>query len=389
MLVVAAVVSSVAYPSLPHAPGGLQLQLALAAATSAWLLGHLLTPEPSHNARVVHVVGRTALAFVLTVLNPFYAIFAFVGMTDAFDVFRRRRSAYTMMLATALITAGSQSGGIPPHSVRQAGIFVGLVAVNFGLGCAFTKMHQDVVIARDGHAATAEELTRLNADLTQVMNENAALQRRLVGQARETGVQQERQRLAREIHDTLAQAFAGIVAQLEASREGLDPVRVAKALDLAREGLTEARRSVLDLAPARLDTGTLAEALRGVTARWAGDRSTSAEIHVSGDAVRLHPEVEATILRVVQESLTNVARHAAASHVDVTLSYLGDEVIVDIRDDGVGFDPNAPRPPASFGLRGMRQRAQRLAGQLLVESAVGHGTVVSMRLPALAPGAAA
>jgi signal transduction histidine kinase len=109
---------------------------------------------------------------------------------------------------------------------------------------------------------------------------------------------------------------------------------------------------------------------------------------VVGDPVPLHPEVEATVLRIAQESLTNVAKHAEAARVGVTLSYDGDEVVLDVRDDGVGFDVDAPAGSSSFGLRGMRQRVARLAGELTLESRAGRGTAVSVRLPAIAREAA-
>jgi signal transduction histidine kinase len=229
------------------------------------------------------------------------------------------------------------------------------------------------------------ELERLNADLEAALVENDALHERLVAQAREAGVQEERARLAREIHDTLAQSLAGIVTQLEASVGG---ERQERALALARHALAEARRSMLDLSPADLDGTSLPEALSGIVAAWGDEHDVRAEVRVVGDSVPLHPEVEATVLRIAQESLTNVAKHAGADRVGVTLSYDGDEVVLDVRDDGTGFDVTAPTRSSSFGLRGMRQRAARLAGELTLESDAGRGTAVSLRLPALAREAA-
>jgi signal transduction histidine kinase len=206
-----------------------------------------------------------------------------------------------------------------------------------------------------------------------------------VTQARDSGVQEERARLAREIHDTLAQSLAGIVAQLEAAVGG---ERHERALGLARQALVDARRSMLDLSPGHLDGATLPEALQRAVAAWSGDREVRVDVVVVGDPVPLHPEVEATVLRIAQESLTNVAKHASASRVGVTLSYDGDEVVLDVRDDGVGFDASASPRSSSFGLRGMRQRVDRLAGDLTLESRPGRGTAVSVRLPALAREAA-
>jgi signal transduction histidine kinase len=145
---------------------------------------------------------------------------------------------------------------------------------------------------------------------------------------------------------------------------------------------------MLDLSPGDLDGTSLAEALSCVVAAWSAEQSVRADAVVVGDPVALHPEVEATVLRIAQESLANVAKHAGAGRVGVTLSYDGDEVVLDVRDDGIGFDVEAPTEPSSFGLRGMRQRVARLAGDLTLESDRGRGTAVSARLPALAREAA-
>jgi signal transduction histidine kinase len=115
----------------------------------------------------------------------------------------------------------------------------------------------------------------------------------------------------------------------------------------------------------------------------------TAEVRTTGEAHALHPEVEVTLLRVAQEALANVAKHAGASRVWITLSYMGDVVTLDVRDDGTGFDPAlTPRGDAGggFGLIAMRQRVQRLAGQLEIESEPGVGTVVSASLPAIGLG---
>ena len=160
--------------------------------------------------------------------------------------------------------------------------------------------------------------------------------------------------------------------------------RHERALVLARHALAEARRSMLDLSPGDLDGATLPDALSCVVAAWSAEHAVRVDAVVVGDPVPLHPEVEATVIRIAQESLTNIAKHADAARVGVTLSYDGDEVVLDVRDDGVGFDVDAPTGPSSFGLRGMRQRVARLAGDLTLESLAGRGTAVSARLPALA-----
>lgn len=218
--------------------------------------------------------------------------------------------------------------------------------------------------------------------LEAALHENAGLHAQLVSQARESGAQDERARLASEIHDTLAQGLAGIITQLQAVRQADE--HVTRALDLARSSLAEARRSVRALAPGELGRANLPEALRTLTTRWAQDQGTRAQIEVTGDGIPLSPAIEVSLFRVAQESLTNVAKHAQASRVGVTLSYAGNEVLLDVRDDGRGF---SGEDGTGFGLTSMRQRIRGVGGQVEVQSAPGEGTSVSARVPAIAPGA--
>jgi signal transduction histidine kinase len=125
-------------------------------------------------------------------------------------------------------------------------------------------------------------------------------------------------------------------------------------------------------------------------ARWSATSGVPGEVETTGDARVLHPEVEVTLLRVAQEALANVAKHADASRAGVTLSYMEDVVSLDVRDDGAGFVPSTPPSSANgnptdggFGLIAMRQRVGRLAGQLEIESEPGSGTAVSASLPAI------
>jgi signal transduction histidine kinase len=141
---------------------------------------------------------------------------------------------------------------------------------------------------------------------------------------------------------------------------------------------------VHDLTPAALEHRTLPEALEEAVARWSATSAASSELTVTGTAEPLHGEIEATLLRITEEALSNVARHAGASRVAITLSYFGDEVTLDVRDDGRGFDPSAVRPRSTtggFGLDGMRARAARVAGAIDVESEPGGGTALAVRVP--------
>lgn len=179
------------------------------------------------------------------------------------------------------------------------------------------------------------------------------------------------------------------MTQLEAAAESPTDAdarrRVGRAVELARAGLDDARRSVRNLNPTDLDNAVLSEALERLSDSWSRWWNVPTEVTVTGTVEPLHDEIEATLLRVAQEALTNVAKHADAKRVGVTLSYMGADVSVDIRDDGVGFDPCSAGSGGGhgFGLAGMRQRIERIAGTLDIESEPGAGTAVSARVPSV------
>ncbi|AQZ60299.1 two-component system sensor kinase [[Actinomadura] parvosata subsp. kistnae] len=204
-------------------------------------------------------------------------------------------------------------------------------------------------------------------------------------QSRVVGALEERARLAREIHDTLAQGFSGIIAQLEAAEQGGDDPeavrkRIALAKRLARDSLKEARRSVDALRPEPLERAPLHEALSGVAERWSAATGVPAAVSVDGEPRRLPEDVEATLLRAAQEGLANVAKHARARRAVLTLSYMEEEVTLDVLDDGAGFDPDSA-PAGGYGLIAMRERAARSGGTVTVESALGEGTALCVSIP--------
>ncbi|MFA1537893.1 sensor histidine kinase [Actinomadura monticuli] len=322
----------------------------------------------------VYFWTRTVLAFVLTWLNPFFAVYAVLGYFDG-PHYLTRHWARAGAFITAVTMAGSQSGGLPPASLAQAAGFAGLLALNTGLIFIFGALADREAERTLVQARTIAELETANARLEQALAENAGLQAQLLVQAREAGVGDERRRLAAEIHDTIAQGLAGIITQLQAAE---DSEHVRRATELARTSLREARRSVRDLAPADLEHGTLSEALKKIT-------EGRARLTVTGPVEPLHDELEAALLRIAQEALANAARHAHAARVGVTLSYMDDEVTLDVRDDGRGFTP-AARASGGFGLTAMRERAERVAGTLEIESEPGRGTAVSARVPLIRHG---
>jgi signal transduction histidine kinase len=227
-------------------------------------------------------------------------------------------------------------------------------------------------------ALQIEERTRLQASL-------AAVERR-------AGRLEERQRLSREIHDTLAQGFASIIVHFERA-EQIDSLAASAAkphLELARsvarEGLEEARRMLAALRPEILEQRGLPEALGRVCEEWSRRTGILANLSITGTPAPMHPQIELTLLRGTQEALTNVARHSGARTASVTLSYMEDILVLDVQDDGKGFVPSGERVSGTgYGLTGMRERAEKLQGSFSVESLPGEGTTVSISLPVVLP----
>ncbi|MFG2597532.1 sensor histidine kinase [Streptomyces sp. NPDC048462] len=338
----------------------------------------------------LYFVARTLLAFALTWCNPFFAIFATAGYFDAVRLLPQR-AVRAGLLATAVIMAGSQSGsGLPPVSLMNWLAFVILFALHGTLTMVFAQIGNREAEQARTQSDTIAALESANARLEQAMAENAGLHAQLLVQAREAGVADERGRLAAEIHDTIAQGLTGIIAQLQAvtSAAATDPElageHLVRATALARHSLGEARRSVHNLVPAALEHDDLPGALEKTVTTWSERTGVRAEFTVTGTAEPLHDEVGATLLRIAEEALANAGRHAAASRTGVTLSYMGDEITLDVRDDGRGFDPGALEPyrgAGGFGLGGMRARAERIAGTVEVETGPGLGTAVCARVP--------
>lgn len=207
------------------------------------------------------------------------------------------------------------------------------------------------------------------------------------------GVLTERARLSREIHDSVAQGLSSINLLLQAAerdwsaRPDAARERVRQAAWAARDGLEEVRRLVRDLAPPELDGApggaALPEALRRVCERATATSELQLDVHVHGDAVVVPPDVATVLLRTARGALANVVEHAGARRVAVSLTYQPDEVILDVRDDGRGFDPAGVgvRGVRGRGLAGMAERARRHGGSLAVESAPAAGTAVAVSLP--------
>lgn len=383
---------------IPRQP--LPVMLTAVAVTAAWV-AWMVTLHPQWAERrgimVVFFAGLVVLSGVLVWCSPFYGFFAWAGYQ--YTVYALRDHWRLVGAAgVAFVTAVSQVGGFGTLFVPQARpVFALVLLFNLVLATVMTFLATMTSAQAERRARMIRQLAEANDKLAAALTENAGLHAQLLVQAREAGVLDERQRMAGEIHDVLAQGLTGIVTQLEAADQAADrPAdrrrHLGTAAQLARESLTEARRSVRALRPRQLAAAALPEALADLVDGWSTRSGVPAELITTGPAQPLLPEIETTLLRTAQEALANVARHAAASRVALTLSYLEDLVTLDVRDDGTGFDPGR-RPDATyeggFGLTAMRERIQRIAGTLVVESEPGAGTAISACVPAIHLAAAA
>ena len=322
-------------------------------------------------APVIFVV-HTLITLGLALLHPLYGFYTWMGYLDAARLFTGR-ALLAGLVGVACGTAASQAGGLRSAWASPL-VFLVLVAFNTALPWMMTMLEHK----REGEAARRVEAVELLLDAER---ENARLQARLTEQAREAGRLDERARLSREIHDTVAQGLVAVIRQLEAIGPGApEPewrARVDRAGESSRECLAEARRAVVALASPRLDDDSLPQALDHLVTTWAAGSGTVGRLVVDGEPrTGRH---DAALLRICQEALANVSRHARAAQATATLSYGRDEVRLDVRDDGRGFDPGIVR--SGHGLRGIRQRAADAGGTVDVEARPGQGCAISVAVP--------
>ncbi|MFE0176916.1 sensor histidine kinase [Streptomyces sp. NPDC059002] len=234
-----------------------------------------------------------------------------------------------------------------------------------------------------------EALYRESERRRELIDELVATRAELAEAERTAGTLAERERLAREIHDTLAQGLSSIQLLLRAAQRGLpagSPAapHIEQARTAAQDNLAEARRFVRALTPPDLEHGSLAGALERLSTSSPGPR---VRFSLSGTPTELPTPYEVALLRVAQSALANTVRHAAADRAEITLTFMDASVTLDVVDDGRGFDPAAwpepaaPRGEGGFGLPAMRSRARSLGGTFTVESAAGQGTAVAISLP--------
>ena len=319
------------------------------------------------------VLGMVLLWGVLTAVAP---SFAWCAVPVAFAVLRVLPFVWavaTVLVMTGLLTAAWQrisDGGDP---VQVAGpVSVALITV---------LAYRTLDLEARARQALLDQLVEAQAELAEQQQRSGALA--------------ERTRLSREIHDSVGQGLSSINLLLQAAEQDWDvrPARarghVRTAAATARDGLDEVRRVVRDLAPADLAQGDSMDALPAALRRVAGAApiGVPVEVRVDGSPQEVAPEVAAALVRTARGALANVHEHARARRVALTLTYHPDEVVLDVRDDGRGFE--ADQTPAAVqadstrgrGLLGIHQRAAELGGRAVVESITGEGTTVSVRFP--------
>jgi signal transduction histidine kinase len=325
---------------------------------------------------LVYVAGVYLLWFALVSVDTVFFLMLWVLYPWTFRLLPIRAGIAAALVLTGLVTWRELT--IPGLSVDER------------IGTASTSAV--AAIAGVLFAIWINRIINQSAERRQLIEQLTSTRRELAAAERQAGVLEERERLAREIHDTLAQGFTSIVLQLQAAEaawaSGSPGARLhlEQARRTASENLAEARRLVWALQPEPLGDASLAEALVRLTGRLAEEQGIQATTRVTGVPRPLTTATEVALLRITQEALANVRRHARAGRVTVTLSYMEDLAVLDVQDDGVGFDPRASARAAGpeeggFGLAAMRQRVDRLGGSLVVESAPGAGTTVVVELP--------
>lgn len=278
----------------------------------------------------------------------------------------------------------------------------GVVGPTVGAIFALALSRGQVLLARE-----SIERARLVHSLVRAQEESAELQEQLASAQREAGAQAERTRLSRDIHDTLAQGFSSILLLARGASLAGDEAQLRRLLgrveETAAANLVEARRVVGALAPESLQDNGLAAALRRIVADLAADTGMATDVRIDADLPLLDTAEEVVLLRSAQGALANVRTHSRAARVVVSLTTAGDQVRLDVVDDGVGFDPvnlgaagttdsrartgaglragRADYARGGYGLASTSARLRELGGGLTIESAPGDGTAVSAYVP--------
>jgi signal transduction histidine kinase len=332
-------------------------------------------PDVPDNHAIFHfivIIGVIVLWFALLNMSPayYFTLFGLFGL-----VFRHLPLRYGV-IAILILT-----GSIIYEQVADAGAPFSLTNPTIW-GFLFTALGA-IILGVWITAIIGQSMRR-----RQLIEQLEATRAELAAAERRAGILEERQRLARDIHDTLAQGFTSIVMHLEAADQALpdDLDTLQKHLDrargTARTSLEQARRVVHALRPQSLDQRSLPDAIERTAAHWREETGIPLTTTTTGDPVPLHPDIEVTLLRATQEALANIRKHARATAVQLTLSYIDDVVVLDVQDNGVAFAGAAASPlSGGYGLQAMRERAEHCGGSVTLESEPGEGTTVVVSIP--------
>ncbi|PWV78639.1 Signal transduction histidine kinase [Prauserella marina] len=375
LVYIGAAVAALLDPGYPTASRIGSVLLLAAQAAWYWLAGHRPLSASDHDQSVPL---RAGLRWFCGALVLFCCAILLVGasawvtpalLCQTFWLLPFRIAAPSVVLVSFAptvrdIVAGDSAADVIPRFAPAAAIFAVLSLL---LGYVLTRIGRD-------NEKQAELIASLEASRAEVA--------RL---SHEAGTSAERERLAREIHDTLAQGFTSIVALTQAAESELDNEReaarrhLALATRTARENLAEARAMVGALTPTALGSSSLAEAVRRQAKLFTDVSGTAASCTIGDPLPTLETAKEVVLLRAVQEALANVRRHAAASTVEVRLLASEHGVMLSVHDDGKGFAADAAA--TGFGLAGMRSRAEQVGGTLTIHSGIDEGTKLVVEVP--------
>jgi len=340
---------------------------------------HWFSPRLAFPVRrgLVYLAVQGALAFALTLLanNATLILGLYAGLIgEAIGILRNARLsaiAVIVYLGLATINFVSISGwqGLLLQALATALMVFFVVA--------YVSLYNRQVEARDRAQALLSELETAHKELAEY-----------AARIEDLTLAAERQRMARELHDTLSQGLAGLILQLEAANSHLTSGRTERAQAIlqqamarARDTLADARRAIGDLRQGVAIPEDFAEAVREEADRFSTATGIPCTLDL-GSLPSLPDDIREHALRVVSEGLTNVARHAQASQVWIRLASGGGCLEVEVRDDGVGFDPAAAATQSGhYGLLGIRERARLAGGTLIVESAPGKGAILRLSVP--------
>jgi signal transduction histidine kinase len=352
-------------------PGNVPVAAAALAGIAVWVLvfGRRAARLPELDWRTFVFVGVAVLLWVLAMraspvaLAAVPAIYPLVFSTLPLGAALIVTTAINLIpLTLVLVGQGVRSPNMP---MVIAITLIGVVTAPVIGTTIMTSMRQ------------RRRLAGLVAELAASRAESARL-------SREAGAAAERERLAREIHDTLAQGFTSIVTLAQAVEPELDSDTAAakRHVELirttARENLAEARAMVAELTPTALHEGSLPAAIQRQCDRLAAETDTTVTLHSDADLPPLGMAIDVVLLRAAQEAFANIRKHAKASAVSVELSVLDQGVRLSVADNGIGL---ADQQPEGFGLRGMRARAAQVGGSMSVAPTPGGGTTVTVEVP--------